>query len=118
LESTPLIDLDTQGFYLRLAAIADMANYLGNKHHMGPVGINWPTTFVKCQPELKVKLNCKYNYKRALCKDAEVIQGWFKLVENTKAKYSILDEDTYNFDESGFMMGMILTRAMVTDSER
>jgi hypothetical protein len=39
-------------------------------------------------------------------------------VENTKAKYGIQDEDTYNFDESGFMMGIILTGAVVTGSER
>ena len=39
-------------------------------------------------------------------------------MENTKAKYSILDEDTYNFDESGFMIGVILTGAVVTGSER
>jgi hypothetical protein len=47
-----------------------------------------------------------------------VIQGWFRLVENTKAKYDILDEDTYNFDESGFMMGVISTGAVVARSER
>jgi hypothetical protein len=47
-----------------------------------------------------------------------VIQGWFRLVDNIKAKYSILDEDTYNFDEFGFMMGVILTGAVVTGSER
>jgi hypothetical protein len=47
-----------------------------------------------------------------------VIQGWFRLVENTKTKYGILDEDTYNFDESGFMMGVISTGAVVTRSER
>jgi hypothetical protein len=28
-------------------------------------------------------------------------------VYNTKAKYGILDEDSYNFDETGFMMGII-----------
>jgi hypothetical protein len=39
-------------------------------------------------------------------------------VEDTKAKYGIQDEDTYNFDESGFMMGMISTRAVVTGAER
>jgi hypothetical protein len=39
-------------------------------------------------------------------------------VENTKAKYGILDEDTYNFDEPGFLMGMISTGAVVTGSER
>ena len=47
-----------------------------------------------------------------------MIQGWFRLVENTKAKYSILDKDTYNFDKSSFMLGVILTGAVVTGSER
>jgi hypothetical protein len=44
---------------------------------MGQVGINWPSTFVKRQPELKVKFNRKYDYKRALCKDSQVIWDWF-----------------------------------------
>jgi hypothetical protein len=35
------------------------------------------------------------------------------LVEDRKAKYGIYDEDTYNFDESVFIIGMILTRAVV-----
>jgi hypothetical protein len=35
-----------------------------------------------------------------------------------KAKYGILDDDTYNFDKSGFMMGIISTGAVVTSSER
>jgi hypothetical protein len=39
-------------------------------------------------------------------------------VENTKTKYGILDDDTYNFDESGFMMGVISQEAIVTGSER
>jgi hypothetical protein len=30
-------------------------------------------------------------------------------VEETKAKYGICDEDVYNFDEAGFMMGKIKT---------
>jgi hypothetical protein len=47
----------------------------------------------------------------------EVIRGWVQLVENTKAKYGIQDEDTYNFDESGFMMGVISTEAVITDSD-
>jgi hypothetical protein len=46
-----------------------------------------------------------------------VIRDWFWLVENTKAKYSILDEDTYNFNKSGFIIGVISTGAVVTGSE-
>jgi hypothetical protein len=112
-----VLDLDAQGFPPRLAAVKDMANALLAARHYEPVGQRWPHHFVKRQPELTVKFNRKYNYKRALCEDPEIIQGWFRLVENTKAKHGILDEDTYNFDESGFMMGMISTGAVVTGSE-
>ena len=95
-----------------------MANSLRAERNLGHVGINWPSTFVKRQPELKVSFNRKYDYKRALCEDSGLIQGWFRLVENTKAKYGILDDDTYNFDETGFMMGQISQGAVVTGSER
>jgi hypothetical protein len=47
-----------------------------------------------------------------------LIRGWFELVEQTKAKYGICDEDVYNFDEAGFMMGKIKTQLVVTGSER
>ena len=33
-------------------------------------------------------------------------------------KYGIVDADIYNFDETGFMMGIILTAMVVTSSER
>lgn len=42
-----------------------------------------------------------------------------RLVQNTIANYGILDEDTWNFDESGFMMGVISTsQKVVTGSEK
>ena len=47
-----------------------------------------------------------------------MIQGWFGLVANIKAKYGILDNDTYDFDEASYMMGVISTGAVVTASER
>jgi len=43
-----------------------------------------------------------------------VIRDWFQRVQKFKAEYGILDEDTYNFDESRFMIGMISTGAVVT----
>jgi hypothetical protein len=113
-----ILDLDVRGFPPHLAAVKDMADSLLVEHHQDSVGQKWAANFVKRQPELKVKFNRKYDYKRALCKDPEVIQDWFKLVENTKAKYGIQDEDTYNFNEAGFMMGMISTGAVVTGAER
>ena len=39
-------------------------------------------------------------------------------MENTRAKYGIPDEDVYNFDETGFQMGVIGTAKVVTGSQR
>ena len=47
-----------------------------------------------------------------------IIGGWFSLLKNTIAKYRIVDTDIYNFDETGFMMGVISTAMVVTSSER
>jgi hypothetical protein len=74
-----ILDLDARGFPSRLAAVADMANSLRAERHLGQVGVNWASTFVRRKPELKVKFNRKYNYKRTLCKDPQVIRDWFRL---------------------------------------
>ena len=100
-----ILDLDARGFPPRLDAVKDMADSLLDARHRDPVGQNWAANFVKRRPKLKVKFNRKYDYKRALCEDSEVIRDWFRLVHNMKAKYGILDEDTYNFNETGFMIG-------------
>jgi hypothetical protein len=113
-----ILELVTRGFPPRLAAVADMANSLRAERNLGQVGVSWPSTFVKRCPEPTTKFNCKYDYKTALCKDPEIIQGWFGLVANIKAKYSIQDEDTFNFDNASFMMGQISTGVVVTALER
>ncbi len=35
-------------------------------------------------------------------------------MQNVKAKYGIVDDDIYNFDETGFMMGIIFASMVVT----
>jgi hypothetical protein len=113
---TYILELVTRGESPRLAAVADMANSLRKERGLAPVGINWASTFVSRQEELKTVFNRKYDYRRALCEDPKAIQEWFTLVANIKAKYGILDDDTYNFDETGFMMGQISTGVIVTDA--
>ena len=68
-----ILELVARGFPLRLAAVANIANSLRAERNLGYVSLNWPSTFVKRQPELTVKFNRKYDYKRALCEDPEVI---------------------------------------------
>jgi hypothetical protein len=113
-----VLDLVERGFPPRVAAVADMANSLRAERNLGHVGSNWPSTFVKRRLELQVKFNRKYDYKRALCEDPEAIRAWFQLVANTKAKYGMQDLDTYNFNETGLMVGIISTGVVVTSSEK
>jgi hypothetical protein len=101
------LDVDTRGFQLNLDMLRDIADKLLLDRGQRRVGKNWPNRFFSRVPELKLRVNRRYDYQRALNEDPEVIQGWFRLVHNTKAKYGILDEDTYNFDETGFQMGKI-----------
>ena len=66
------------------------------------IGQHWVYRFINRHSELKSRYNRKYDYQRAKCEDPEVIRAWFLLVQNTIAKYGIVEEDTYNFDKSGF----------------
>ncbi|USP74612.1 hypothetical protein yc1106_01886 [Curvularia clavata] len=59
--------------------------------------------------------DCQPNSKKLTKLEEEVI---FKLIEQTKAKYSIYNENVYNFNEAGFSIGKITTQLVVTASER
>jgi hypothetical protein len=73
--------------------------------------------FVKRQPQLQTRYTRRYGYQRAKCEDPKIISEWFALVWNVKAKYGIVDDDIYNFDKTGFMMGIIFTGMVVTTSD-
>jgi hypothetical protein len=82
------------------------------------VGIHWPCNFVKHTDSLTTRFNRAYDRQRALCEDPVLIRSWFKLVEQTQARYSICNKDVYNFDKTGFMMGKIMTLLFIIGSER
>ncbi|KAJ3534004.1 hypothetical protein NM208_g7730 [Fusarium decemcellulare] len=113
-----ILDLDSRGFPSRLRFVEEMANSLLADRDASPVGKRWAHNFVKRQPELKTRLFRKYDYQRAKCEDPAIIRNWFTLVANTIAKYGIRSDDIWNFDETGFLMGMIATEMVVTGSER
>lgn len=113
-----ILNLDSRGFPPRLSAVEDMANKLLADRAGGRVGVKWASNFVKRTPELKTRLNRTYDYQRAKCEDPELLTQWFKLVQNTITKYGIVNADMYNFDEAGFLIGMIVAGVVVTASER
>ncbi|RYN74745.1 hypothetical protein AA0119_g12096 [Alternaria tenuissima] len=83
-----------------------MANQLLAVRGGGQVGEKWASNLVRRKSELESRLTRQRDRQRLLCSDPEVISPWFDLVQDVKAKYGILDEDNYNFDETGFTMGV------------
>jgi len=112
-----ILELIARSFPPRLCGVEDMANYLLRVRDAPPVGKLWAHNFVKRQPELRTRYSRRYDYQRAKCEDPRIISEWFTLVRNVKAKYSIMDDDIYNFDEVGFMMGIIFAGMVVTTSD-
>jgi hypothetical protein len=98
--------------------VQDMANNLLAERGGEPIGKHWVDRFKTRTPEIKLQRSRLYDHQRALNEDPRVITPWFELVANTKAKYGIGDDDTYNFDETGFMMGVIQAQMVFTGSEK
>jgi RecB family endonuclease NucS len=95
-----------------------MANKLLAVRGVGEVGQKWPSNFVRRTDSIRTRLDRACDRQRALCEDPVLIRSWFKLTEETKTKYGICNDDVYNFDEAGFMIGKIMTQLVVTGAER
>ncbi|KAL2890557.1 hypothetical protein HOO65_021099 [Ceratocystis lukuohia] len=114
-----ILDLYSRGFPPRLHGVEEMVDQLLADRDAPSVGKRWASKFVKRHPDLKTRFFFrKYDYQRAKCEDPTIIRDWFQLVTNTIAKYGIRSDDIYNFDETGFLMGMIANGIVVTGSER
>lgn len=112
-----IIDLDSRAFPPRLHGVEDMANRLLTEHDAPCVGPCWASNFVKRQPQLQTRFTRKYDYQRARCEDPTIIMDWLRLIRNMVAKYGILESDIWNFDETGFMMGVISSAMVITTSD-
>ncbi|KAM4062546.1 DDE superfamily endonuclease [Hirsutella rhossiliensis] len=104
-----ILSMDERGMPPTVAYTRRMANLLLSERGKDPVGENWVRKFVGRHGEIKAKYSRRYDYQRAKCEDPQKIQGWYDRVAATKQKWGILDEDVYNFDETGFQMGVAAT---------
>jgi hypothetical protein len=106
-----------RGFAPIKADVRAMADKLLQERESNSVGKNWVDNFIKRTPELRTRWSRPYDHQRATCEDPVIIQRWFDLVKGMKEKWGIVDDDIYNFDETGFMMGKISSQLVVTSSE-
>jgi hypothetical protein len=116
-----IISLALRGAAPRPTAIQIMADILlskrGDRTPQQNIGVNWVSNFLRRNKDLKSQYLRRYNYKRAKCEDPKVICEFFEAFLKTIIDYGILDNNIYNFDETGFAMGIIATAKVVTLSK-
>ena len=112
-----IISLDDRGAAPRPSTVREVANLLlearGSSQPI-TVGEKWVKNFVNRYPELSTRFSRAYDYRRAQCEDEKAVSTWFNFVRSTIEKYGILDDDIYNFDKTGFALGLIATAKVVT----
>jgi hypothetical protein len=117
-----ILDLDKRGLPPRPSLVRDMANTLLSQHPdqdaNQQVSEKWVYRLVQRRSELRSRFSRRYNYERAKCEYPKIIQEHFNCVQEAILKYGILPEDIYNFDETGFAMGLCATAKVITGSDR
>ena len=81
------------------------------------VSKNWPSNFVNRRDELRTRFSKRYDYQHALNEDPKLLREWFATVQRVIDENGIQSEDIYNFDETGFAMGLISAQKVVTWTE-
>jgi hypothetical protein len=82
-----------------------------------PVGVNWVGNFVGRHKDLRTCLARKISYKRAECENPRVVKAYFDQLQKVRIQYGIMDDDIYNFDETGFAMGILATARVISRRE-
>ena len=93
-----------------------MANLLLASRGITPplmVGQNQATNYINRHDILKTAYFWKYNKQQAKCEDPTIISKWFNRIRAVTAQYGILLEDTFNFNKTRYIMGVIVTVKVV-----
>jgi hypothetical protein len=101
--------MERRGFPPFIIDVRRMAQSLIHSRGSKPpkrVGKQWIYKFLKQHPQLDARLARSYDSQRAKNEDPKIINEWFERVQQVRIENSINDHDTYNFDETGFAMGV------------
>lgn len=115
-----ILSMDSRGAAPRPSTIREIANILlatRGESLATTVGENWVSSFVKRRDELQSRYSRRYDHQRAQNEDPRSIRAWFKSVKCVIEENGILAEDIYNFDETGFAIGLISAQKVVTRAE-
>jgi hypothetical protein len=116
-----LLDADRRGFSIQPQFLRGMAQILLCARTNDPtsvIGVNWAYKFIKRHPALRTRYNQRISYQRAKQEDPKIIKQWFELVHATIQEHGIHEDDIWNFDETGFAMGLCTTLKVITAVDR
>jgi hypothetical protein len=116
-----LLKADKQGFPIQPEFLRGMAQILLRERlqdHTTSLGINWAYKFTKRHPEIRTRYTRRMTYQRARQEDSKVIISWFQIIYAAIQEHSIHEDDIWNFDETGFIMGLCSTSKVVTAVDR
>jgi hypothetical protein len=115
-----ILSLDLRRAAPTKAHVQEMANILLAKRGSTPiqtVGQKWVYNYTQRHPELESRLSRQYDCQQAKQENPKVIQAWFNTVQATIKQYRILPDNIYNFDKTGFAMGLCTQQKVITKSE-
>jgi hypothetical protein len=116
-----LLDADKRGFSIQPRFLREMGQILlreRTQDSTATLGINWAYSFTKRRPELRTRYNRRITYQRAKQEDPKVIKQWFETIREAVQEHGIHEDDIWNFDETGFAMGLCTTSKVITAVER
>lgn len=115
--------LDELGVCVRLPMIVSCANYLLQRGHDGPgpppsADSRWAKNWLKRHPELHIRRQRSLNLDRAVAHDTEAILKWFEGFIDIIKMHGITPTDIWNFDETGFRIGIGKDQWVITFEPR
>ena len=81
------------------------------------VSTNQVTSFLKWNLDIQVKFTRYLTYYCALYENLVIISGFFDCLLQHKQEYKIANKDIYNFNETGFQIGIAIIAKVIYSSD-
>lgn len=104
---TPRLVRTTANAILRLS-------YVGPLDTAPRVSENWTSRFLERHPEYHKRVSKPLDIERSAAHDVEILEQWFALFKRTMEEYGIQLSDVWNFDETGYNIGMAGETQVIT----
>ena len=118
-----ILSLDEIGHTIRYDQISSLANAILAEDHTNndsasSVDHHWARRFLNRHPELYKVKQKPLELERKLVHDSGVLLDWFERFRQLRERYSVQNENIWNFDETGFRIGVGKSQWIVTASRK